>query len=87
MEKLLLVNVKELESTYCFIAMNHVVKKVRELSKDLTLSDLSSEAGIGKFSFMCEALGVFPQVQLSFSRGISKAVGLRVLWWMWLHIL
>lgn len=79
METLLLVNVKGLESSYCFVEMNPVVKKVRELSKDSILSDLSSEAGIREFCFMCEALGVFLQVQLSPSRVISKAVGLRVL--------
>lgn len=55
-----------------------MVKKARELSKDSILSSLSSEAGIREFFFMCEALGVFPQVQLSSSRVISKAVGIRV---------
>lgn len=61
MEKLLLVNVKGLESAYCFVEMKPVVLKVRELSKDSALSDLSSEAGIGELYFMCEAFGAFPQ--------------------------
>lgn len=50
MEKLLLVNVKGLERTYCFVEINPVVKKVRELGKDLILSNLSSEAGGGSFA-------------------------------------